>query len=225
MPNIRLLAGALAASIAALFSGASSADPVLPEISQTGVYRTDVVAASQGARVIGSPELAIRNSTTVHYLATNDAHQRYENDAKAYPDIEQGVSLGLMGADPVLRFPNGVREPAIGAIVAGDPTKYVAEHKGAWFAFATEATFRAFKNDPGRYTPDVGGYCLGAMSRKGITPGDPRNIFFVPEERQWAVYGSPNGPEAWARMTAEERTAALASAHAYYAGRIARGAQ
>jgi hypothetical protein len=68
MPNIRLLAGALAASIAALFSGASSADPVLPEISQTGVYRTDVVAASQGARVIGSPELAIRNSTTVHAL-------------------------------------------------------------------------------------------------------------------------------------------------------------
>ena len=125
-----------------------------------------------------------------------------------------------MGTDPVLRFPNGVRDPAIGAIVAGDPAKYVAGHKGAWFAFASEATFKAFRSDPDRYTPDVGGYCLGAMSRKGITPGDPRNIFFVPEERQWAVYGSPNGPQAWATMTAEERREALATAHAYYEQRI-----
>ncbi|HEX5321796.1 MAG TPA: hypothetical protein VFW46_21745, partial [Stellaceae bacterium] len=138
---------------------------------------------------------------------------------KAYPDIEPGIHLALMGADPVLRFPNGIHDATIGAVIAGDPTRYIAEHKGALYAFATEATLEAFKSDPERYSPEVGGYCLGAMSRHGITPGDPRNIFFVPEEQKWAVYGSPNGPKAWTAMTARERRHALETAHAYYAGR------
>lgn len=192
----------------------------MPQISETGVFRTDVVAAAQGSHILGAPALAIRNQTIVHYLASKENQDRFVANPNAYPEVEPGVSLALMGADPVLRFPNGVHDAAIGAIVAGHPTRYVAEHKGAWYALATEATLKAFKTDPERYIPDVGGYCLGAMSRRGITPGDPRNIFFVPEEGKWAVYGSPNGPKAWAEMTTPERLKAIETAHAFYRQRI-----
>ena len=147
------------------------------------------------AALFWAPALAIRNQTTVRYLASKENQDRFVANPNAYPEVEPGVSLALMGADPVLRFPNGVHDAAIGAIVAGNPTRYVAEHKGAWYAFATEATLKAFKSDPERYIPDVGGYCLGAMSRRGITPGDPRNIFYVPEERKWASVRKSEWPE------------------------------
>lgn len=217
MQHIRFV---VVVAIAAFATTAAWADPPLPQVSQTGVFRTDVVAASQGSRVLGSPSLAVRNETTVHYLATKAHQDGFATQPTAYPDIERGITLALMGADPVLRFPNGVHDPSIGAIIAGDPARYVAEHKGAWYAFASEATLNAFKSDPEQYSADVGGYCLGAMSRHGITPGDPRNVFFVPEENKWAVYGSPNGPAAWLKMTAQERRSALAIAHAYYNERV-----
>jgi YHS domain-containing protein len=208
--------------IAALLLGGSAAfaEPPLPQISETGVFSTDVVAAAQGNPIPGTPALAVRNQTIVHYLASKEHQDRFVANRNAYPEVEPGVSLALMGADPVLRFPNGVHDAAIGAIVAGNPTRYVAEHKGAWYAFATEATLNAFKSDPERYIPDVGGYCLGAMSRRGITPGDPRNIFFVPEGGKWAVYGRPNGPKAWAEMTTFDRVKAIETAHAFYRERI-----
>lgn len=217
MTRIRPIGQALTLALTILMAGsAAAADPPLPEISQTGVFRTDVVAAQEGSPTVGSPALAVRDGTTVHYLATSATHEKFATNPKAYPDVEQGVLLALMGADPVLRFPNGVRDTAIGPIVAGDPGKYVAEHKGAWFAFATEATLAAFRSNPERYAPPVGAYCLGAMSRKGITPGDPRHTLYLPEEKTWAVYGSANGPKTWVDMAPEERRQALAAAQAYY---------
>jgi YHS domain-containing protein len=104
-------------------------------------------------------------------------------------------------------------------LVPGDAAKYAVVFQGATFAFANEPNASTFKSNPANYIPDVGGYCLGAMSQRRITQGDPRNFFFVPEEiggGMWAIYGSSNGPKAWASMTPDERRAALTTAHAYY---------
>ena len=130
--------------------------------------------------------------------------------------------MAFMGVDPVLRFPNGVHDRTLGALVAGD-LNYKANYEGAVFAFASETTLAMFEKNPAHYIPEVGGYCLGAMSQRRITPGDPRNFFFVPEEDgggMWAVFGSPNGPATWSAMTTQERKERLAEAHAYYNARI-----
>ncbi|HEX5321692.1 MAG TPA: hypothetical protein VFW46_21215, partial [Stellaceae bacterium] len=85
MADIRVMA---VVAVAALAANSASADPRLPEISQTGVFETDVVAAAQGTTIPGSAIYALRDGTTVHYLASNRSHDQYSANPKAYPDIE-----------------------------------------------------------------------------------------------------------------------------------------
>jgi YHS domain-containing protein len=192
--------------------------PLLPLISTTVVHRTDVVEASRGKPTLGSLEFALRQGDVVHYFVSAANCGSYVAEPGKYPDPGPGWRLALMGADPVARFPKGVHDRALGSLVAGS-LDYLTTYHGATFTFASLKNFVQFEMDPDAYVPDVGGYCLGAMSQRHITPGDPRNVFFVPEETKggmWAVYGSPHGPIAWAAMSPQERREHLAQAHAYY---------
>jgi YHS domain-containing protein len=138
---------------------------------------------------------------------------------------DDSAGLALMGDDPVARFPQGVHAPVLGSVVRGAPSRYAAKFQGARFAFANQADLSAFLANPRRFIPDVGGYCLRAMSQRHITPGDPRNAVFVREEPNggmWAIFGRPVGAREWQGMTPQQRRRALATAHAWYRQRTQR---
>ncbi len=204
----------------------SAAEKPLPLISTTQIHRTDVVDAVAGKSTVGSPEFAFREGQVVRWFASDDNCALYVQDKAKYPDVDVLVSLAFFGADPVARFPKGVYDLALGPVVPGDMA-HLTTHRGASYIFASRANLAAFSMDPDKYVPPVGGYCLGAMAAGRVTPGDPRNTFFVPEAGpigkdgkptgQWAVFGSPNGPVAWAAMTPEKRRDLLAAAYANYA--------
>lgn len=193
-----------------------SGQPPLPMISTTNVHRVDVVAAKGGNPALGSIEFALRTGEEVHYFLSAENCGLYEAQPELYPNVGVSKRLALMGADSVELFQKGVHDPALGKLVVGNPDKYTADYKGATFAFASEDNRALFAKSPEKYIPEVGGYCLGAMSQHRITPGDPRNTYFLPEEKKWAVFGSPNGPIIWAAMTTQEREESLGRAREYY---------
>ena len=207
---------AVLALLAGMATTAYGADP-LPLISTTNVYMQDVVAAAQGNSVAGSPEFALRDGDDVHYFASAENCGLYNHNKAQYPDVQSGVRLAFLGADPVARFPNGTHDSSLGPVVPGGAV--YTTYKGAMFAFASQTNFVAFEMDPEKYIPLVGGYCVGAMSRDEVTPGDPRNTYFVTEAAgggEWGVFGSPQGPIIWAAMTPDDRRAALGQAIANY---------
>jgi YHS domain-containing protein len=192
----------------------------IPLISTTDVHTADSVEAAGERAVLGKIDFAHRDSEVVRYFASAKNQALYTDSPRTYPTREAGVKLAQMGSDPVLRLPNGVRDQVLGPLLQGDPANWELDHKGTTFAFNDKKTLNAFRKNPERYIPAVGGYCLGAMSRGDVVPGDPRNHFFVPEAEDsgiWAYYGSPKGPEAWKAMTPDERRKAIAAAVANYA--------
>jgi len=209
---------ALFATLVLDISAVAVAAEPLPSISITNVHHMDVVLAAQGQQKPGSLEFALRDGDTVRYFANNESCELYVANPSLYPDQGPGIRLAFMGADPVARFPKGVRDPTPGVVAAGS-LGFLTTHKGFSYVFTSMANLGHFSQDPEKYIPAVGGYCLGAMSQKRITPGDPRNAFFVPEDGKtgrWAVFGSENGPKVWAKKTSQERREALAAAYAYY---------
>lgn len=193
---------------------------LLPPISQTNVHRLDVVEAAAGKRIIGSVDFAHREGDAVHYFISWENCALYVAEPEKYPNIERPARLAFFGADIVHRFPHGVRDSAIGPVVAGDPGRFSVTYRNGpiqgVFAFAEAATKRAFERNPEQYLPPVGGYCLGAMAADRVTPGDPRHVYRIAERGIWAVFGSPNGPIAWAKMTPTERAAKYDAAIANY---------
>lgn len=203
-------------------AGGYAAEPHITPISLTTVQRVDVVEAASGKPTLGSLEFALREGENVHYFVSAKNCGEYVANPSLYPDVSPGVRLAFMGADPVSLFPKGVHNPKMGAVEVGS-LDYVTTHKGAMIAFTTKQHLATFSADPQKYIPEVGGYCLGAMSRRSITPGDPRNAFFVPEAANggsWALFGSPDGKKRWEAMTSSERRHGLAVAHAYYRERV-----
>lgn len=210
----------------------SAAEKPLPTISTTDVHLRDVVEAAAGKRTIGSPEFALREGQVVRWFASDDNCALYVQDKANYPDVDSPVALAFFGADPVARFPKGVHNRELGPVAPGDMA-YLTTHNGASYAFTSKVNLAAFSMDPDKYVPTVGGYCLGAMAANNVTPGDPRNTFFVPEAGpigsdgkptgQWAVFGSPRGPVAWAAMTPTQRLEKYRAAVANYHKRTGQG--
>lgn len=195
-----------------------SAEPLLPVISQTYVHRVDPVDAAKGSPTIGSPEFAYRDGDTVRYFSSAENCGAYVLNTKKFPDADAATKLAFFGADIVLRFPNGVHTPDLGPIIAGNPRFAFTDqkHGAAVFLFQNQATRAMFVANPDKYVPAVGGYCPGAMAGDHVTPGDPRNAYYIAEAHIWGAFGSPNGPVAWARMTPDQRRAKYAAAVANY---------
>jgi hypothetical protein len=79
----RLLPMCIGAIIVCLVPAAGrAAEPLLPEISQVQVFRTDVVAAKHGAPIVGSPQFAHRDGEVVHYFANDDNCAEYVANAR-----------------------------------------------------------------------------------------------------------------------------------------------
>jgi len=103
-------------------------------------------AALQGAVATRAPAIAgVPGSTSPVNL---DAH---------------GIALG--GYDPVAYFDGG--RPAKG------DARISASYAGARYLFATAAHRKAFLQDPGRYVPEFGGYCVVGAAHGEKVDVDP----------------------------------------------------
>lgn len=77
-----------------------------------------------------------------------------------------GAPLGLHGVDPVAFVTLGNR-------IEG-AAKFTAVHDGVAYYFASQENLDAFQADPGRFTPQNGGYCTFGVSVGKKFDGDPR---------------------------------------------------
>lgn len=196
----------------ALLASAHAAEQPLPLISQTWVHRVDPVDAAEGARVVGTPALALRDGNTVRWFADDGHCGEYRGTPARFPDADNGTLVAAFGADLVLLFPNGVHTPDLGPVIAGNP-RYAFRDPAvghATFWFQNKVTRAIFAANPSKYIPFIGGYCPGAMAANRVTPGDPRNAYFIAEAPggpTWGTFGSPKGPIAWdaKHMTPQER--------------------
>lgn len=59
-----------------------------------------------------------------------------------------------------------------GVPLRGD-ARYVIEHDGAKFHFASQANADAFAADPAAFAPQYGGHCAWAMAQGSLAPADP----------------------------------------------------
>lgn len=185
------------------------AEESLPLISQVNVHRDDPVEfTKQGKHIAGSPAFAFRDGMTVRWFANEANCGDYVENPKAFPDVDTPARVAFFGADPTVRFPKGVYDPALGPVMPGDPAYAVMYHvhgEAVLYWFQTSEGQALFAANPEKYIPAIGGYCPGAMAADHVTPGDPRNAYYIPEIRIWGTFGSPNGPVAWAAMTPAER--------------------
>jgi YHS domain-containing protein len=97
--------------------------------------------------------------------------------------------VGVQGVDLVWLFPEGVNSPdGEGQVVAGS-NDIRHDHNGVVYLFASEENRNLFAENPTKYLPGVGGYCLlgihrratGAKTNGELLPpaGDPRAATFA----------------------------------------------
>lgn len=77
-----------------------------------------------------------------------------------------GAPLGLHGVDPVAFITLGNR-------IEGT-AKFTAVHDGVAYYFTSQENLDAFQANPGRFTPQNGGYCTFGVSVGKKFDGDPR---------------------------------------------------
>lgn len=78
-------------------------------------------------------------------------------------DAETNVAIG--GYDPVSYFGDG--GPSLGA------PEYEAMYKGAMFRFTSEENRTRFLENPERFAPQYGGYCVKNLAEGKLVAGDP----------------------------------------------------
>ena len=137
--------------------------------------------------------------------------------------VMRGTVLLFGGMDPVSLFPGGIKSPMKGELILGKrefTTTYTGfnEHQITLRFASQKNMIRYFTEPVGTFTNGpVGWYCLGAMARGegDVVLGKPLHSFFVQgagEHGMWALFGSENGPIAWAKMTVAEQGVAYAHA-------------
>lgn len=89
------------------------------------------------------------------------------DEVNAAPGLSAaGAPVALHGYDAVAYFTEG--KPEIGS----DTLVYV--HEGAAYRFSSQAHLDAFKQNPGRYAPQYGGFCAYGVAVGKKFDGDPR---------------------------------------------------
>ena len=79
-------------------------------------------------------------------------------------NVAGASGIALDGYDPVAFFTDG-------GPVNGSPS-IAAEHQGATYLFVGEEHRRLFAADPGKYTPQFGGYCAYGVALGKLFPVD-----------------------------------------------------
>lgn len=64
--------------------------------------------------------------------------------------------------------------------VKGD-SQYSIEYKDVEWHFSSQANLEVFKNNPGKYAPQYGGYCAWAVAHNDTAKGDPL---------QWTIHNN-----------------------------------
>jgi len=90
--------------------------------------------------------------------------------AEHHVNVTSGLTLAegplaLRGYDPVAYFTVG--KPTLGSAV------HQTKHDGAVYRFASAANQKAFEANPGKYTPQYGGFCAYGVSVAKKFDGDP----------------------------------------------------
>ena len=142
----------------------------------------------------------------------------------AVAQLDMGGTVLLFGGmDPVSLFPEGVKSPVKGELIPGKP-EFTTTYTGfrgqqITLRFASQENLARYSMERvGTFTNGpVGWSCLGAMARGegAVVLGKPLHSLFVQgagEHGMWALFGSENGPIAWAKMTVAEQGVAYARA-------------
>ena len=74
-------------------------------------------------------------------------------------------NLAIQGYDPVAYFTEGK------AVKGSD--KFSIESEGAIYHFSSKENLKSFKSNPGKYTPQYGGFCAWAVSQGYTAAIDP----------------------------------------------------
>lgn len=72
-----------------------------------------------------------------------------------------GENVAVAGYDPVAYFPEGGGKPAKGLISVSE------ERDGVTYRFASEENREKFRQNPGKYQPQYGGWCAWAVGELG----------------------------------------------------------
>lgn len=190
--------------VTAFFGGAAqAAEEPLPRTSQMYV--------AFGASAHRSPIFAHRDGYVyTHFVNKSDRDwfARY-----GYPSNQLGTPYAFGGFDIIDRYPDGVFNRKLGPLLAGNPANAVY-HEAAYHIFRTagnkakyEAAIAEAKRtgDPMKYGLPVGEHCLGSVSLNGSTPGDPQHALYVEGIGWQAIFGSANGPRAWAAIPPDQQ--------------------
>ena len=80
-------------------------------------------------------------------------------------------NLALSGYDTVAYFSEGMG-------VMGSPI-YSVEWGGAVWRFSSKTNMRLFRENPGKYAPQFGGYCAVALTMEKVVSCDPESFLIV----------------------------------------------
>lgn len=212
--RVRFVPGLL---LAALLSACEiPAAPLVAEHPAPAVAAYRFVADPISAR-IGSPEMTVELPDRSLIAFTDEADRAaFRADGARYR-LATEQRIGFRMYDPVARFPNGVRDPALGDLRRGS-LSYSLAYGNAMFLFVSDANRQAFARSPNKYIAGVGGYCLNAMrdNNTAMTVGDPHFVRFV--EGLWYTFGRSEGPAKWDRVPPNERPSEVKKAWAFYFG-------
>lgn len=107
------------------------------------------------------------------------------------------AALGAYGYDLTKLFPGGATNPNDGELVMGS-VRHRVDHDGVTFLFVTAEAAEIFGEQPDRYLPGGGGYCLLGLHRRATgaphkgdmpPPGDPAAPTFG--DGRWYFHGGP----------------------------------
>ena len=133
--------------------------------------------------------------------------------------------LGAFGYDLTKLFPGGATNPNDGELVMGN-VRHRVQHDGVTFLFATADAAETFGEQPDRYLPGGGGYCLLGLHRRAThaphkgdmpPPGDPTARTFG--DGRWYFHGGPGAEKIFEQdpATIDARTREAA---AYFERRL-----
>jgi hypothetical protein len=93
--------------------------------------------------------------------------------------VYQTARGAIDGYDPVAYFTEGAPRPGLPG--------FTHDWNGATWHFASEANLAAFRDDPGRYAPQFGGYCAWAVAH-GYTAKTAPEAWHVEDGRLYLNY-------------------------------------
>jgi hypothetical protein len=112
-------------------------------------------------------KFAVAAALSAALLGSFASAARAADEVNAAPGLSAaGAPVALHGYDAVAYFTEG--KPVVGS------DSLVQIHEGAAYRFSSKVNLDAFKQSPGRYAPQYGGFCAYGVAVGKKFDGDPR---------------------------------------------------